>query len=107
MDQDASEATRAQVRQLAAEVEGVAAIEKLRLRKAGLEFFAEVHVQVDPGISVAEGHAIGGRVRTQLLAAFPLVRDVFIHLEPYEPQPPAVQHPATPAPDPAAESPAR
>jgi cation diffusion facilitator family transporter len=72
------------VRSAAAQVEGVRAIEKCRLRKSGLGYLAEVHVQVDGGMSVRAAHVVGGRVRSALRASPLRVLDAIVHIEPYE-----------------------
>jgi cation diffusion facilitator family transporter len=61
----------------------VRAVETLLVRKSGLEFFADIHIEVDQHLTVAEGHRIGHRVKDRLLAEFPVLRDVLVHLEPY------------------------
>ena len=71
------------IRALASSVDGVRHVETLWVRKSGLEFFADIHVEVDQNITVAEGHQIGHRVKDRLLIAFPNLRDVLVHLEPY------------------------
>ncbi len=70
------------VRGLASEVEGVAEIEKCRVRKSGLGTFVELHVVVDGEASVREGHRIGHRVKDALLAADLGILDVAVHVEP-------------------------
>lgn len=70
------------VRAVATGVDGVCAVEKIFMRRSGLEHFVDIHVQVHPQRSVAEGHAIGHAVKDALLARFPNVRDVLVHLEP-------------------------
>lgn len=60
----------------------VLGVEKLWVRKSGLEYFADIHIEVDPDLTVAEGHRIGHRVKDRLLAHFPILRDVLVHLEP-------------------------
>jgi cation diffusion facilitator family transporter len=72
-----------QVRQAAGKVPGVLGVEKLWLRKSGLEFFVDVHIEVDPNLAVHEGHRIGHHVKDRLLASFPVLRDVLVHLEPH------------------------
>ena len=84
MDQQADEATVAQIRHSASGIAGVADIEKLRVRKSGLEYFIEIHVQVDGTMSVDQGHQIGHAVKDQLLMEMPRVRDVHVHIEPYD-----------------------
>jgi cation diffusion facilitator family transporter len=66
----------------AMEVEGVAHTEKCMVRKSGMQYFAELHVQVDGEMSVLSGHRIGHEVKAVLLEAFPELLDVVIHLEP-------------------------
>lgn len=84
MDQQADEETVAKVRTIAGEVDRVRDIEKLRVRKSGLEYFIEIHVQVDGHLTVADGHRIGHEVKDRLLANMPRVRDVHLHVEPWE-----------------------
>lgn len=63
-------------------VEGVVAVESLRLRKSGLEYFADLHLEVDPDLTVTRGHAIGHRTKDHLLERFERLRDVLVHVEP-------------------------
>lgn len=73
------------VREVAAEavrVEGVVAVETLRLRKSGLEYFADVHLEVDPDLTVTRGHEIGHLAKDRLLERFERLRDVLVHVEP-------------------------
>lgn len=83
MDVQASEELVAQVRVNAAVVPGVSGVDKLWVRKSGLEYFADIHIEVDPQMTVAEGHRIGHLVKDRLLADFPILRDVLVHLEPH------------------------
>ena len=83
MDAQADEALVADMRSVLVRVEGVLSIEKFWVRKSGLEYFADVHIQVAPNETVAAGHLIGHEAKEQLMKAFPVVRDVLVHLEPY------------------------
>ena len=49
-------------------MDGVVEVEKLRVRKSGLEYFIEIHVQVDGKMTVDEGHRIGHDVKDKLLS---------------------------------------
>lgn len=89
MDVQADDATLAAVRAEALAVPEVRDVETLWLRKTGLEYLVDIHVQVDPDLSIADGHRIGHRVKDHLLARFPALRNVLVHLEPYP-------HPALP-----------
>ncbi|MEZ6086645.1 MAG: cation diffusion facilitator family transporter [Pirellulaceae bacterium] len=85
MDQQADEELTAAIRRRADEISDVTQIEKLRVRKSGLEYFVDIHVEVDGNLSVSEGHRIGHIVKAELLQSFPRVRDVLVHIEPDEP----------------------
>jgi cation diffusion facilitator family transporter len=85
LDPQADPRMVAQVRSLAEQVPGVRAVEKLWVRKTGLEYLTDIHIEVDEQLSVAEGHRIGHCVKDQLLDAFPALRDVLVHLEPHPP----------------------
>ena len=71
------------IREVAMSVAGIKAVETLWVRKSGLEFFADIHIEVDQQLTVAEGHRIGHQVKDRLLAEFPNLRDVLVHLEPF------------------------
>ncbi|MEO2049852.1 MAG: cation diffusion facilitator family transporter [Pirellulales bacterium] len=72
-----------EIRQVAGTVAGVKEIEKLRVRKSGLEYFVDIHIGVDQHLTVAEGHRIGHQVKDKLIVQFPALRDVLVHLEPF------------------------
>jgi cation diffusion facilitator family transporter len=72
-----------QVATAARSTEGVHAIEKLKMRKAGLGYFVEVHVQTDPDLSLYKAHILGGRVKSAIRDAVPSVLGVLVHMEPY------------------------
>jgi cation diffusion facilitator family transporter len=83
MDPQANQELVSKIRELAEQVEGVRAVEKLWVRKTGLEYLADIHIEVAPQMTVADGHLIGHRVKDALVGAFPALRDVLVHLEPY------------------------
>ncbi len=70
------------IREVAMQVPGVGAIEKCRVRKSGLGFLMDIHVQVDGNLTVTAGHEIGHRVKDRLLAANLKIQDVVVHIEP-------------------------
>lgn len=74
------------VRRIAEQVEGVLAIEKLYVRKAGLSYRATIHVQADPRMPLDEAHALGHRVQHAILDAEPRLASVLVHMEPYVPR---------------------
>jgi cation diffusion facilitator family transporter len=83
MDVQAEDPFVQDVRRAAGEVAGVLGVEKLRIRKTGLEYLADIHIEVDPNLTVAEGHNIGHTVKDHLLNRFANLRDVLVHLEPH------------------------
>jgi cation diffusion facilitator family transporter len=83
MDVQADPAYVQRIREVALSVPGVEDVETLWVRKSGLEYFADMHIEVDAKLTVAEGHRIGHAVKDQLRTSFPKLRDVLIHLEPH------------------------
>jgi cation diffusion facilitator family transporter len=83
MDVQAGEEYVAQIRQCASAISDVMQVETLWVRKSGLEYFVDVHIQVRAELTVAEGHTIGHRVKDRLIEQFPAIRDVLVHLEPF------------------------
>jgi cation diffusion facilitator family transporter len=72
----------ASIRTIAAEVPGVAGIEKCRIRKHGLHLAMDIHVNVDGALSVRRRHEIAHTVKDRLLASKHRVNDVTVHVEP-------------------------
>ena len=70
------------VRAAAEAVPGVAAVEKCRVRKMGLEFYVDLHVGVDGLMTVAAGHQIAHEVKDAVRVAEQRVADVLVHVEP-------------------------
>ena len=64
------------------QVDGVRALHMLRTRRSGGDALIDLHVQVDPCISVSEGHQIGDTVRRRLLKQIVEVTDVTVHIDP-------------------------
>lgn len=83
MDLQADDEFVREIRSVAAAVPQVKEVEKLRVRKSGLEYFVDIHVNVDPTLSVEVGHRIGHQVKDTLRQKLPMLRDVLVHLEPY------------------------
>lgn len=70
------------IRQTAANVEGVEALEYCWVRKMGFDYYVDLHLHVDGDISVREGHHVAHRVKSAIMAADPKIRGVLIHVEP-------------------------
>ncbi|MES9845707.1 MAG: cation transporter dimerization domain-containing protein, partial [Candidatus Sedimenticola sp. 6PFRAG5] len=63
-------------------VGGVQEIHMLRTRKMGGQASVDVHVLVEPWLSVSEGHMISQMVMDRLLADIEEVSDVTVHIDP-------------------------
>lgn len=100
MDRQAEPELLDQIRQLALNIPGVQGVEKLRVRKTGLEYLVDIHVEVDPQVSVMRGHEIGHRVKDCLRARVVGIKDVLVHIEPApsreRPEPPILSTPSQP-----------
>lgn len=80
---DASSPDIAEASRRAAEsIAGVVWCEKAFARKSGRGHLVDMHLHVDPEISVREGHAIAGRAKAEILHRVPSVAHVLIHVEP-------------------------
>ena len=87
MDAQASGEFVNEIRRTAAGVAGVKRTDKLWVRKSGLEYLVDIHIQVAANSTVHEGHRISHLVKDQLLDRFTNVRDVLVHLEALPPRP--------------------
>jgi cation diffusion facilitator family transporter len=70
------------VRNVALGVPGVAGVEKCYARKTGLQYHVDLHLEVDPRISVMAGHGIAGCAREKIREQLDWVADVLVHIEP-------------------------
>jgi len=83
LDTQADETMLEAIRLAAVDVEGVEEVEKLWVRKTGIEHLADIHVEIDARLTIDEGHRIGHILKDRLMDEFPTLRDVLVHLEPY------------------------
>ena len=70
-----------EIEQTAIDVHGVRNVHDLRTRRMGNEVYLDGHVQVDPKLSVSEGHRIAEAVRHQLRKEFTDITDITIHID--------------------------
>ena len=63
---------------------GVERPHDLRTRYLGPGVAVDLHVEVQPDLTVAEGHEIAEDVRKRILDHFPEVVDVIVHVDPME-----------------------
>lgn len=84
MDTMPGEAQLAQIRESAMTVNGARAIEKCFARKTGLRYHVDLHLEVDPHLSVEASHEIARNVKNTIKEKVDWVEDVLVHVEPYE-----------------------
>lgn len=78
LEQEKLEVIRSEILQ----VEGVKALHRLRTRRMGANVLVDVHILVDPRLSVSEGHHIADHVELTLYKQIPDVSDVTVHIDP-------------------------
>lgn len=84
MDRAPDAAMLLRIARAASSVEDVRAIEKLKVRRAGVGVYVDVHVQADPSLSLHDAHIVSGRVKGAIRGAAPEVLGVLVHMEPFE-----------------------
>lgn len=82
MDTMPDNALLEQVRKVAMTVRGVEGVEKCFARKTGLQYHVDLHLEVDPNVTVLVGHDIASRARDEIRAKLTWVADVLVHVEP-------------------------
>ncbi len=82
MDTMPDEALVRRIRSVAQEVPGVRGVEKCYARKTGLQYHVDLHLEVDPDITVRASHDIATQVRGRLRETLDWVADVLVHVEP-------------------------
>ena len=71
-----------QIEHIICSVDGVSKMHQLRTRSMGGDVYIDVHVQVEPKISVSEGHHIAQNVHQTLIKKIEHVKDVTVHIDP-------------------------
>lgn len=84
VDRGAPEEICRGIEQLAFATPGVREVHAIRTRHIGSGIEVDLHVLVDPTLSVEEGHEISEEVKRRLLEYVSDLADVVVHLEPYE-----------------------
>lgn len=73
------------VQAAALQVSGVQDTEKIGIQLYGPDALVNIDIEVDPAMSVEKAHHISQLVRLEIQKAWPAVRDVLVHIEPYYP----------------------
>jgi cation diffusion facilitator family transporter len=73
-----------ELRAAAQEVPGVDGAHDVRTRGSASEVYVDMHVQVDPSMTVADAHAVAESVERELCARFTQIVDIIVHVEPLD-----------------------
>lgn len=76
-----------EIRAIAKTIPGADDIDKCHVRKMGYQYFVDIHVEVDPQMTVERSHNIAHHVKDKLREEMPAVRDVLVHIEPLKARP--------------------
>jgi len=71
-----------EIRAAAATVAGVRGVEKCFARKTGLRYHVDLHLEVDPEMTVRRSHDIAHQVQLRIKEKLDWVADVLVHVEP-------------------------
>jgi len=82
VDKGPSPETCAQLASLALQVEGVCDAHAIRARQFGSGLIVDLHIEVDPDMSVRLAHGISEEVQKKLVEDGPNIREVIVHIEP-------------------------
>jgi cation diffusion facilitator family transporter len=72
-----------QIRRIALAVPGVSGVEKTYARKTGLQYHVELHLEVDPQMTVQDSHELATATRFLIREKLDWVADVVVHIEPF------------------------
>jgi len=72
------------VKEISVSVPGVKGCHKCRARRVGSRIHADLHIQVDPKLSVEDAHKVATKVERSLKAKIPDLASVVVHIEPVE-----------------------
>jgi cation diffusion facilitator family transporter len=67
---------------IAESVPGVHRVEQCRVRTVGYQYYVDMHVEVDPQMTVQQSHEIAHKVKDNVRQQVPRTGDVLVHIEP-------------------------
>jgi len=82
MDRSPDREVIERIKKIAATIPGVDRVEKCFVRKMGYHLYADMHVEVNPDMTVVHSHEIAHAVKNKVRAQIPAVSYVLVHIEP-------------------------
>jgi ferrous-iron efflux pump FieF len=92
MDRELPDADRQRILDIARNHPGVRNVHDLRTRSAGLTKFIQMHVVLQPTMSLGRAHVMGDSIESEILAAFPEA-EVILHIDPWNDGEPRLAEP--------------
>ena len=86
MDAMPNEQRIERIREVALSAPGVLGVEKVYARKTGLQYYVELHLEVDPQMTVQDSHDLATRTRFLIREQLDWIADVVVHVEPFNPE---------------------
>jgi len=84
MDEDVYQPLANRILEIGESLPFIMGIPTCRIRKLGTRYYVDLHVWVDPSMSVAQSHAHAHDLKDCIMADQPQIQDVLIHVEPYD-----------------------
>jgi ferrous-iron efflux pump FieF len=89
MDRELPDQERRRILDIVRSHPGVRSVHQLRTRSAGLTKFIQLHVVLEPTMSLGRAHVIGDSIEAEILEAFPDA-EVILHVDPWNDDEPRV-----------------
>lgn len=84
MDENLYDDVIAIIREKSLQVDGVMDTEKCFVRKAGMKYHVDLHIEVDAEMTVRDSHKVAHDLKDYLQAEIPELDQILIHVEPHE-----------------------
>lgn len=84
MDRGADPELLDRITRVSSGIAEVRSTHKLKVRRTGVGYYVDLHVQAAPELSLRDAHIVSGKVKRAIMAAEPGVKGVIIHMEPDE-----------------------
>jgi ferrous-iron efflux pump FieF len=81
MDRELPDSDRNRIKDIVLRHAAVKSLHDLRTRAAGISTFIQLHIELDPAISLTRAHEVSDEVEAEILSAFPNAQ-VIIHQDP-------------------------
>ena len=82
IDTGLSEGELARIRETIGTTPGVVGLHDLRTRRMAGRVLCDAHVQVEPRLTVSEGHRVSDEVYRRVREAHPEIQDMLVHIDP-------------------------